>query len=328
MTKDKVLAILKNAGGYVSGEKISAELGLSRAAVNAAIKTLREEGYGISSSTNRGYELAGGPDILSGGELLCRLGAERMERVKFLETVDSTNTCLRTLALAGAPAGSVVCSDQQTGGRGRLGRSFASPAGSGVYLSYLLRPTTLPENTADLTAWTAEAMCGAVEDACGARPRIKWVNDLIMNGRKTGGILTEMSVESESGSVQYVIAGVGINVSRLEADFPEELRGIATSLKQETGREISRAELAADMIRRFDKLAEDYPARKEDYLAAYRRDCLTPGNRVLVRRGGSEREAFAESISDDFGLEVRYGDGTREAVSSGEVSVRGLLGYV
>ncbi len=323
-----MLAILKSEGGYVSGEKISGALGVSRAAVNAAIKSLRDEGYEINSSTNRGYELAAGPNILTSGELLCRLGEARMERVVCLDTVDSTNTHLRLLAQNGAPEGQIVVSNCQTGGRGRLGRPFLSPPDVGVYMSVLLRPEGSPAETANITAWTAEAVCGAVEAACGIRPGIKWVNDLILDRRKTAGILTEMSVESESGSVQYVVIGVGVNVNQQEADFPPELRNIAGSLRMASGGEVSRADLAAEMVRSFDALIMDFPNEREGCLAVYRRDCLTPGNRVLIRRGDTEREAFAEGIGDDFGLVVRYDDGVTETLSSGEVSVRGLLGYV
>lgn len=328
MTKDKVFAILKNGGGYVSGEKMSGELGISRAAVNAAIKALREDGYGIESATNRGYLLTGGPELLSTGELLARLGEERMRSVVCLDTVDSTNNALREMALSGAPAGQIVLADHQTGGRGRMGRSFASPRGMGVYLSALLRPDCLPEDTGSITAFTAVAMCDAIERACGIRPGIKWVNDLILDGKKITGILTEMSVEAESGHVGYVVVGVGINVNQLEADFPPELREIAGSLRQSTGSPVSRGELAAEMIRAFDVLRGKFPQGREKYLAAYRRDCVTTGKRVVVRRGTIERTAFAERVSDNFGLAVCYDGGGRETLTSGEVSVRGIAGYV
>ena len=158
MTKDTVFAILKNEGAYVSGERISGRLGVSRAAVNAAIKALREDGYDIESATNRGYLLRGGPEKLNAGELLARLGEERMRRVVFLDTVDSTNTYLRSLALSGAPEGQIAVAGRQTGGRGRLGRAFASPEGMGVYLSALLRPDCRPEEVSAVTGCTAVAM--------------------------------------------------------------------------------------------------------------------------------------------------------------------------
>ena len=328
MNRDKIFAMLKNSDDYVSGEKISGVLGVSRAAVNSAIRSLRDEGYEISSATNRGYLLRSCPERFSSGELLARLGEERMKSVAFLETVDSTNNYLRARAMDGAPEGTAAAAACQTGGRGRLGRSFSSPGGMGVYLSYLLKPEVSPADTACLTAWTAEAMCAAVEDACGLRPGIKWVNDLVMSRRKVGGILTEMSVESESGAVQYVIVGVGINVRQRPEDFLPELRETAGSLSWGSGRDVSRADLASAMIRRFDELRADFPSAGDKYLRAYRRDCLTPGNRVLVRRGSSEREAFADGVDDGFRLEVTYPDGSREALSSGEVSVRGLMGYV
>ncbi|HPS75458.1 MAG TPA: biotin--[acetyl-CoA-carboxylase] ligase [Oscillospiraceae bacterium] len=328
MTKDTVFAILKNEGATVSGERISGRLGVSRAAVNAAIKALREDGYDIESATNRGYLLRGGPEKLNAGELLARLGEERMRRVVFLDTVDSTNTYLRALALSGAPEGQIAVAGRQTGGRGRLGRAFASPEGMGVYLSALLRPDCRPEEVSAVTGCTAVAMADAVQNACGVRPGVKWVNDLLLDGKKIAGILTELSVEGESGSVQYVIVGVGVNCNQLAGDFPGELAGMAGSVRMHTGEAVCRADLAAEMIAAFDVLAEAFPAGRADYLAAYRQDCVTPGNTVTVRRGEQEREAFAEGIGEDFGLRVRYAGGGRETLSGGEVSVRGLLGYV
>ncbi len=328
MTKDQVIAILKKSEGYVSGEEISQTLGISRAAVNSAVKSLRNDGYEILSSTNRGYSLSGSPDKLSTGELLALLPAERFSSVICLDTVDSTNNYLRTLAQSGAPDGQVVVSNMQTGGRGRLGRRFYSPEDKGVYFSMLMRPDTLPAETSNITAWVAVAMCSAVESACGVRPGIKWVNDLVMNGKKICGILTEMSLESETAHIQHLITGIGINANQTESDFPEDIRHIASSIAAETGLKISRANLTRDMILELDRLRADWPNQKQKYLADYRRDCVTLGKEVRFLRNGTEFIAFAEDIDDSFGLVVRFPDGRRESLTSGEVSVRGLYGYV
>ncbi|MGN0968488.1 MAG: biotin--[acetyl-CoA-carboxylase] ligase [Oscillospiraceae bacterium] len=330
MTRDRVLALLKESGNnYCSGEKMSQALGLSRAAIWKAVEGLRQEGYDISSVPNRGYRLESSPDRLSAGELAgalsgCTIGSNLI----CLDSVDSTNNYLKKLADEGTPHGTVVLSGQQTGGRGRRGNSFLSPAGKGLYLSALLRPELPPMDVIDLTAWIAVAVCDAVEQVIGERPGIKWTNDIILRQKKLCGILTELSLEGESGALSYVVAGIGINVSQSAEDFGPEVSQVAISLEQALGRTIRRADLAAAVIRALDRLDRDFPAKKADYLARYRADCLTTGHEVRLIQKGETRTAFAESIDDEFALVVRWPDGTRETVTAGDVSVRGLLGYV
>lgn len=325
-TKDAVLAYLKRCDDYVSGESLGESLQISRTAINAAVKALRADGYAISSSTNKGYKLSASPDTITNGELLTLLPRERVEQIDCLLETDSTNNRVRELAVAGAPAGQVVIAESQTAGRGRYGRSFVSPQGKGVYLSILLRPRLVPHVAAStLTAWVAVAIANAVEKACGVRPQIKWVNDLVLGNKKICGILTETTVESETGHIQYIVVGAGVNVNESPRDFPDEVREIATSLYTETGRKFDRARLAAQIIAELDTLAADWPDAKERYLAAYRRDCITVGKSVRLSDG---RIGYAQSIDDDFGLVVRFDDGTTQSVSYGEVSVRGLYGYV
>lgn len=324
MTKDAVLAILRKETGYISGEHISQLLGVSRAAVNTAVKALRAEGYEISSSTNKGYHLEAAPNSITAKELSVYLPEERMQSVECLDSVDSTNNRLRELALAGAPNGQVVLANRQTQGRGRRGRAFASPQDNGIYLSILFYPDSLPTDVAEITAWTAVATNNAIAEICGVRTGIKWVNDLVLNRKKLCGILTEMSVESESGYIQYIIIGIGINVNEQAEDFPEEVRHIATSLAMETGKAHSRARLAAALIRELDKMGQAWPEGKQAYLEAYRRDNITTGKEITVVRGAEEAPAFAVAIGDDFSLRVRYADGRSEALSSGEISIKGL----
>lgn len=330
MTKETVLALLKEkAGGYCSGEEMSRALGLSRAAVWKAVEGLRQEGYEISSAPHRGYRLERSLDQIRSGELSGALrGCTVGSNLVCLDSVDSTNTYAKQLAVQGAPHGTVVLAETQTGGRGRTGKRFASPAGKGLYLSALLRPQLPPARVVELTAWTAVALCGAVEEVCGARPGIKWTNDLILQNRKLCGILTEMSMEAESDAVQYVVVGAGFNVSQSAEDFGPELAGVAVSLEQALGRPVRRTDLAAAVIRGLDRLAADFPGKKAEYLERYRRDCLTTGRQIRLIRHGESRTAFAEEIDDSFALVVRWPDGSREAVAAGDVSVRGLLGYV
>lgn len=330
MTRDHVLALLKESGdNFCSGEKMSQTLGLSRAAIWKAVAALRQEGYDIASVPNRGYRLEHSPDCLSAGELSgalsdCTVGTELI----CLDCVDSTNNYAKKLAHECAPHGTVIIAEQQTGGRGRQGKSFSSPTGKGLYLSCLLRPDLPPMEVVNLTAWTAVALCNAIEDICGERPGIKWTNDLILHGRKLCGILSEMGMETESGQLQYVVIGAGINVSQSEADFGEELSPIAISLEQALGRSIRRADLAIAVIRSLDQMMRDFPHKKDEYLTRYRADCLTTGHEVRLIQKGESRTAFAQYIDDDFALMVQWPDGTEEAITAGDVSVRGLLGYV
>lgn len=329
MSRESILSILKqHAGQYCSGEDISRTLGISRAAVSKAVAALRREGYVIQSVTNRGYRLTEGPDRLSEGTIRPWLRARTLGgSLICLDQVDSTNNLLKRMALEGAAEGTVAVADQQTAGRGRLGRSFQSPPDTGIYLSFLLRPQTSPEQAVNLTACAAVAMCDAVEAACGLRPQIKWTNDILLARRKICGILTEMSVEGETGALQYIVLGIGVNVNQALDDFPEELRDLAGSVAMAAGHPIDRGRLAAEIIKAVDAMYAGWKAGIRN-AAQYRADCATLGRQVRLIRGGLERTAFAEDVDDQFGLVVRYEDGTRETVISGEVSVRGLEGYV
>jgi len=249
------------------------------------------------------------------------------EHLIILDTVDSTNTYCKKLAAEGAPHGTVVMAESQTAGRGRMGRSFASPEGAGLYLSVILRPNASPGELMHLTAMAAEAAVRAVEDAAGLRPGIKWTNDLVVGKRKLAGILTEVGIE-QNGVIDYVVVGIGINCSNTEADFPEDVRHMATSLLLETGKRVSRNVCAAALIRWLWKADFEMLEGKQAWLADYAADCITIGQDVKIVRGGNERLAHAEGIDEDAALIVTYRDGTREAVSSGEVSVRGMYGYV
>ena len=247
-------------------------------------------------------------------------------RVYRYETVGSTNTELMALARQGAAEGTVVLAGQQTAGRGRMGRSFQSPAGLGLYGSVLLRSS--PEDAPRIPALAATAVRRAIRRSCGLSCGIKWPNDLVLNRKKLCGILTELEWEAESGEFSCVIIGAGINVSQDEADFGPEVAPIAISLAQALGTAPDRTELAAQVIRSLNALYDDFPAQNAAYLDHFRRDCLTVGNPIKVIFGAGERIGTATGISDDFGLTVRWEDGSTETLTSGEVSVRGLYDYV
>ena len=327
MLRDDVLLLLTEAEGYVSGEEMREKLGVTRAAVSQAVRALRAAGYDIDAVTNRGYCLRARPDTLTAGDVLPYLPEARRARVQCFAQIDSTNSYLKAEAMAGAPDGLCAIADRQTAGRGRAGRSFRSDAGQGVYLSMLLRPACAPTAAMTVTAHVAVAVCRALE-RCGVQPGIKWTNDLVLGTKKICGILTELTVEAESGTVDSIVAGIGVNVRQRPEDFPEELRAIAGSVYSETGLELSRARLAAEMVRALDEMYLDWRRDPRAYLSDYRARCVTVGRPVRVVRGEDVRTGFAEAVDDAFALVVRRADGSREAVSSGEVSVRGLLGYV
>lgn len=329
MTKEAVLELLRTTEGFVSGQQMSEKLSLSRAAVWKAVQVLREDGYEIESVTNRGYRLHATTARLQEREVLTALGSHPWaDRVTVVPVLDSTNIMAKKLAAEGALQGTVVIADQQTGGRGRMGRSFASPAGVGIYLSVILRPNLPPERLMHLTAMVAEAACNAVEKSSGVRPGIKWTNDLVFGRRKLAGILTELSLEAESGLVEYAVVGIGINCNNAPGDFPPELQKIATSIRQETGMPVNRNTLAARLLEELCRADRELFSRKQAWMTAYAADCITIGQDVKILRGDIVRFAHADGVDGDAALLVTYDDGTEGVVNSGEVSIRGMYGYL
>ncbi len=308
---------------------------------------------------NMSYLINDAPCIPYKTELSRLLSKERMETVLCFDCIPSSNLTLSELSKKGAKDSTVVIANEQTSGRGRRGRSFLSPKNKGIYLSYLMRRDEAPEDVTEITAWTAVATARAIEKACGVSPSIKWVNDLFMNNKKICGILAEMSLIGGSSRIQSIIIGIGINVNEEESDFGEDLKDTATSISIELGKKISRAELAAELIKELDRLNTDFPKDKLLYLKDYRRMSLITGKQVLVyghaeagaghassdraekqvttedriktkeehQTGflGSARPATALCVNDDFSLKVRYSDTLEEEdLKSGEVSIRPL----
>ncbi len=327
MLRDEVLALLKGQqGAPLSGEAMSQKLGVSRAAVWKAMETLRQEGYVISSAPRRGYVLECAPDKLSPGELM-KPDRQVGRTLVCLERVDSTNNEVKRRAAGTIPAGLVVVAEEQTGGRGRRGRTFVSPPG-GLYLSALLQPACSLEQVSALTAWSAVAVCDAIQSLCGVRPRIKWPNDIILEGRKLCGIVTELDLEGETAALRYVVVGIGVNLTQTREDFGPEVAPVAISLAQALGSAPRRAEVASALLDALEGLNRDFPGNWGQWLERYRKDCLTIGSQIKVIRGSDSRTGTALGVDDTFALIVRWEDGSQETVSSGEVSVRGLLGYV
>lgn len=326
MSQQRVRRALQEAGGYLSGQELSRDLGISRAAVWKAVEALRRQGYAIEARTGRGYRLVGAPDLLS-CEAVERYLTRPRANFQVLSETDSTNSACRRLALEGAPDGTAVIADCQTAGRGRRGRSFQSPAGKGLFFSILWRPECTPERLLPLTALSAVAACRAIRRVTGAEVQIKWPNDLVLSGRKLAGILTEMALEGESGHVSHVVVGIGINVHQQPEDFTGEVADIATSLDLALGGSVCRAQLAAALLEEMDFLRREVLFTPQKWLADYRSSCLNVGKTVRLIRGDTQEPVQAIGIDGQYGLVVRRRDGTEETVRSGEVSVRGLYGY-
>lgn len=249
------------------------------------------------------------------------------ENVLVYEQVTSTNTVLKAMAQQGAPHGTVLIADRQSAGRGRLGRSFLSPGGKGVYLSVLIRPNAAPTQLMHLTCAAAVAMCDAVQAAAGIRPQIKWTNDLVVGRQKLGGILTELALEPDTHAAAYAVIGVGINCSQDHDEFDPSIRSMATSLFLSTGKTVDRNLLCAEIIRSFYRMNEQLIEGKEDTLLRYTRDCITVGQDIQLILRDTVRHGKALGIDSDGGLTVEFENGQTETVSCGEVSVRGMYGY-
>ena len=250
------------------------------------------------------------------------------EYLHYFDTIDSTNTQARQMAKQGAPAGTVLIADRQTGGRGRLGRTFHSPGGVGIYFSVILRPRCHATQLMHLTCAVAVAACDALEKSTGLRPGIKWTNDLVHGKHKLGGILTELGLNSD-GTVDYAIIGIGINCCQKPEDFPEEIRSIAASLAMVTGQEIHRPQVAAALMEAMYRLDNTLLTETAATMDRYRADCITLGKDIsLVRADGHVRHGTALDIDKEGALVVQLSDGHLETVTSGEVSVRGMYGYL
>ena len=321
MTTDaKILSALRANVDGVSGAELAGQLKISRAAVWARIEELRRVGFEIEAGPHFGYRLVDEPDALFADDLLARLGKTKVvgRDIQVFEQTTSTNDVIEMLARDGVPEGAVVFAEAQTKGRGRLGRKWMSPTHKGLWFSILLRPELRPQETTQLTVASATALRRAIKNVTGLLAEIKWPNDLLIGGKKVAGILTEMSAEVDR--VRHVILGIGVDVNQEE--FPPELRKLATSLKIEAGWEISRAELAVEILRELDL---DYarigggkfPAVADEWEAG----CATIGKNVSVQMGARQIRGRAEALDDDGALLVRTEHGRLERIIGGDVTM-------
>jgi BirA family transcriptional regulator, biotin operon repressor / biotin---[acetyl-CoA-carboxylase] ligase len=316
---DRILARLRAATGPVSGEELAATLGVSRAAVFKHIEALRARGYEIAADHAQGYRLVAAPDRLDATELGPRLRGS-WRRVEWRAEVDSTQQVARELARSGAEEGTVVIAETQTAGRGRLGRAWHSPPGANLYCSVLLRPAVLPAVIPQLALVAGLAVARAIE-GLGLAPALKWPNDVLLEGRKVVGILTEMEAELER--VHVVIVGIGVNVNLAAAALPHYLREIATSLAIAAGRPIDRVGFTADLIA---ALEGDYRRFVEAGFAAlradYERRSALAGRHVTVRSSDGETSGEVAGLDDDGALRLVDASGVVRRVIAGEVTLR------
>lgn len=331
--KAKILALLRERKTYVSGQQLCEQFGVSRTAVWKAIEQLREDGHKIDAVPRKGYLLVEEPgtdltrEIYTQSEISSRMQTcWAGKKVYFYESIGSTNVQARQLAEEEAPHGALIVTDMQTAGRGRRGRSWNSPAGTNIYFTLLLRPGFHPSKASMLTLVMAHAVAAAIEEETGLTVGIKWPNDIVIQGKKVCGILTEMSVEQDD--IRHVVIGAGINVR--QQDFAPELAERAVCLDEACGRRVNRCRLLAAVMEAFERDYEAFEAAGSlmPLRASYDERLINRGREVCVLDPAGEYRGVAQGITDTGELLVELSDGTVQKVFAGEVSVRGIYGYV
>ncbi|MDF2877125.1 MAG: biotin/acetyl-CoA-carboxylase ligase [Clostridia bacterium] len=324
--KEKVLEFLKSQKEYISGEEISSKLGITRAGVWKNINKLKEEGYNIESMTRKGYRLKTTPDIVTKSEVSSIIQTKVLGKdIRYYEQINSTNDMAKTLARENAAEGTVVIADRQIAGKGRLGKNWDSPGKTGIWMSMILKPDILPMQASQLTLLAGLSVCEGISRVTGLECRIKWPNDVVINGKKVCGILTEMNAELDG--VNYIVVGIGINVNT--KDFPEGLSH-ATSLSQEGGKQYMRRYIIKGVLEAFEKDYMIYKTQRNigHFLQRYKDYCITLNSDVKIITHQEEYTAYAKDIAKDGSLVIINAEGQEETIFSGEVSVRGLYGYI
>lgn len=324
--KYSILKFLKDSDGFVSGEDISSSLGVSRTAVWKHINELKQEGYVIESSSRKGYKLIESPDRLTKQELMPFLNTRYVGRhIVYFDSIGSTNDEARKIASKGSKEGLVVIAEEQTSGRGRMGRKWTTPKYQAIAFSVVIMPKIKPEESPGITLVMGTAVCRAIREVCSLDAGIKWPNDIIINNKKVCGILTELSAEIDA--VNYIIIGVGINAN--VERFPEEIKEIATSIYLESGRKVSRKELISKVFLEFENLYEDYKINGlKNIIDEFKSYSVTLNKRVNVTSINESFKGQAADILSDGTLVIKLDDGSERKVLSGDVSVRGIGGYV
>lgn len=321
-TRKQILTLLEaNRGQVISGTTIAQQLEISRNAVWKAVKELEKEGYKITAGTNRGYCLSESNDILSVQGMLPHLAKDQNSETIFVyDKLESTNKTAKERALSGAAHGTVIIANQQASGKGRFDRVFHSPADSGIYLSIVIDPKELNFSSQTLiTVFAALCVCEAIEAISDKSPQIKWVNDIFSEEEKVCGISTEASVDFESGSVSWLVIGIGVNFTTPDTAFPQDSRNVVGSLFEKDP-PTNRNHLAAEIINRV--LSPIQQASEAEMLDQYRQRMFLLGKEVVVSKGSEQFEALAFDIDKSGQLVIKTSDGKLQALSSGEISIR------
>ena len=320
-TKQDVLAVLeRERDRHISGQELAETLKVSRTAVWKAVKALEEDGHKILAINNKGYRLESGSDMLSEEGVRVNLPEEYNSfPITVLSVTDSTNTQAKKLVMDKAPHGTMILAEEQTAGRGRYGKSFFSPRGAGLYMSLILKPSLGMSDPQMITIATAVSVCRAIEKLTNKKPQIKWVNDIYLDGKKICGILTEAVTDFESGNIESIVVGVGVDCTTEDSIIPDELRGIMGSLGvKELSRNRLAAEIAAGILRSFNNLGSC------EIIDEYRKRSLMFGREISFMRGNEKLLAKVTGISDNGSLLVRLASGEDLTLSSGEVTIGSL----
>lgn len=319
--KQSVLKSIADSGeNFISGTRLANEIGVSRNAIWKAIRSLESDGFLFEAASNRGYRISPQNNHLSSELISADLSTSHFGRsIMVLEETDSTNNYAKSLAANGAEDGMAVIADSQTAGKGRLGRNFFSPSGTGLYMSIIIRPDMSLDTVQLITSCAACAAAEAIETLCGREVSIKWVNDLYMNGRKICGILTEASLSLETKSLDYAVIGIGINVLSVKNIFGDDLSEIATSIEDETGLKLNRNRLCAEILNHLESSLGGI--EKRDFLDGYRRREILTGNIISASPNGIPITGKAVGIDENAGLVIELSDGSRRTLSSGEANL-------
>ncbi|HAT4245733.1 TPA: biotin--[acetyl-CoA-carboxylase] ligase [Clostridium perfringens] len=323
--KESVLKILEeNRERSISGEELAKDLSVSRAAIWKAIKSLRGEGYNISAVTNRGYQLTKDNDLISAEGIKIFLNPKYSENyIRVYKTIDSTNQEAKKLLIdKDIPHGTILIAEEQTAGRGRFQRKFFSPSNKGIYMSVILRPNIELSKAIHITTSAAISVCRAIETLTKKRPKIKWVNDIFLDDKKICGILTEATGNFESGRVENVVVGIGVNFKTDSKDFPEDIKNIAGSIFEGEKPTITRNQLVAEILNELFELCENL--EDKSIMTEYRILSLVLGKEVSFLKNNKMNKGVAIDITDDGALVVKYENGEIEYLNSGEVSVKTL----
>lgn len=318
--REMILSLFSQADdGFVSGEKISLELGISRTAVWKHIRSLRQAGYRIEAVPSRGYQLLQSPDVLMPESIQAGLGRKVVgSRVVFFDETDSTNIQACRYGDAGGEEGLVVIADSQSAGKGRMGRQWESPAAANLYISILLRPQILPYDAPKLTFLSAVAVCRAIELCTDFYAKVKWPNDVLVNGRKVAGLLNEMSSETEQ--IHYIVLGIGVNLNMKKEQFPKELRYPATSLAIETGKHVSRLDFTRALLQEIDSLYRVFREEgSEPIMAEWTNLCELKDKMVHVDCGTLQIEGVMTGLAEDGALQVRTSSDEIKTIYAGDV---------